>query len=39
MLGCSFVHDIALAPHALHILISPHVYAYTLDHAEPKLGI
>jgi hypothetical protein len=24
------------APHALNILISPHVYAYMLDHMEPK---
>ncbi len=23
-----------LTPHALHILISTHTYAYTLDHAE-----
>jgi hypothetical protein len=25
------------APHALHILISPHTYACTLDRDEPKL--
>jgi hypothetical protein len=25
-----------LAPHALYILILTHIYAYTLDHAEPK---
>jgi hypothetical protein len=27
--------------HPMHctFFISPHVYAYTLDHAEPKLGI
>jgi hypothetical protein len=39
-LGCSyFMHHVVLAPQALHILISPHVYAYTLDHVEPKLEI
>jgi hypothetical protein len=27
------------APHALHILILPHVYAYTLDYEEPKSEI
>jgi hypothetical protein len=30
-----FMHHIALFTHALDILISPNVYAYTLDHAEP----
>jgi hypothetical protein len=29
------MHHIALCTHALDILISPHVYAYTVDHAEP----
>jgi hypothetical protein len=33
------MHHVALAPHALYILISPHVYAYMLDHAEPKSEI
>jgi hypothetical protein len=25
------------APHAFHILIATHIYAYTLDHAEVEL--
>jgi hypothetical protein len=34
---CCFLHHIAFAPHALHIVILAHIYAYTLDHAEPEL--
>jgi hypothetical protein len=30
---CIILH---LAHHVLHVLISPHTYAYTLDHTEPK---
>jgi hypothetical protein len=33
------MHHVALAPHAMHMLISPHVYAYMLDHVEPKSEI
>jgi hypothetical protein len=33
------MHHVSLAPHALHIFISPHASAYTLDHAEPKSKI
>jgi hypothetical protein len=31
-----FIHHIALAPHALHLLLLAHVWSYTLHRAEPK---
>jgi hypothetical protein len=35
MFSCSWLCImLPLTPHALHILISTHTYAYTLDHAE-----
>jgi hypothetical protein len=34
---CYFLHILDFAPHALHILILGHLYAYTLDCDEPAL--
>jgi hypothetical protein len=34
-----YMHHIALCTHALHILILTRTYAYTLDHAEPRLEV
>jgi hypothetical protein len=33
---CCFASSLHFSPHALHILILAHCYAYTLDHDEPE---
>jgi hypothetical protein len=30
------MHHIAFSPHALHHLISSHIYVYAIDHAESE---
>jgi hypothetical protein len=33
------MHHVAFAPHALHILISIHIYTYAIDHVEPEFQV